>query len=64
MANSKKVKKVYVCPTCKGNGYLRFNLLLEKREFIEQCHDCDSQGELYDYGDDDFNFETQGMSVH
>ena len=63
MASSKKIKKVYVCPTCKGNGYLRFNLLFEEKELIQQCHDCDSQGELYDY-DDDFDVEEEGMSVH
>ena len=27
MANSKKIKRVYVCPTCKGNGYLKFNTI-------------------------------------
>jgi len=52
MANSKKVKKikkVYVCPTCKG----------------EQCFDCDSQGELYDY-EDNGSFDDVGsaQSVH
>jgi hypothetical protein len=32
---------------------------------IHQCWDCDSQGELYDYGDEDFSdIEEEGMSVH
>ena len=65
MDNSKKIKKIYICPTCKGNGYLTFKVLFGKKKFIEQCWDCNSQGELYDYGDEDFSdLETQGMSVH
>ena len=63
MANSKKVKKVYICPTCKGNGYLKFTGLFKNEEMIEQCHDCDSQGEIYDY-DDDFEIEGVGISIH
>ena len=50
MAKSKKVKKVYVCPTCKGNGYVKVACIIEKEDMIHQCWDCDSQGELYDYG--------------
>ena len=68
MANSKKVKKVYICPTCKGNGYLKFTSLFKNEEMIEQCHDCDSQGELYDYEDDedigDFGVDAPSFSVH
>ena len=55
MANSKKakkIKKVYVCPTCKGNGYLRMSSDLTADEMIQQCWDCDSKGELYDYEED------------
>jgi DnaJ-class molecular chaperone len=63
MANSKKIKRVYVCPTCRGNGYLKFNTILSNEEMIEQCHDCDSQGEIYDY-DDDFEIEGVGISIH
>ena len=62
MDNSKKIKKIYICPTCKGNGYLTFKVLFGKKKFIEQCWDCNSQGELYDY--DDFNFEGQEISIH
>jgi len=32
---------------------------------IHQCWDCDSQGEIYDYGNEDFSeFEEEGMSIH
>ena len=65
MANSKKIKRVYVCPTCKGNGYLKFSTLLSNDNFIEQCHDCDSQGEIYDYEDNgDFGIDHPAHSVH
>ena len=66
MANSKKIKRAYICPTCKGNGYLKFKLLFDEKNFIEQCHDCDSQGELYDYDDEGeitFHFDYN-LSIH
>ncbi len=53
MASSKKAKKTYICPTCKGNGYVKVACIYEKENMIHQCWDCDSQGELYDYGDDE-----------
>ena len=37
MANSKKVKRIHICPTCKGNGQ------------VHQCWDCDSEGEFVEY---------------
>jgi len=49
MASSKKVKKVYICPTCKGNGYVKVACIYEKEDMVHQCWDCESQGELYDY---------------
>jgi len=71
MASSKKVKKVYICPTCKGNGYVKVACIMEKEDMVHQCWevhqcwDCDSQGELYDYGDEDFSdLEGEGMSIH
>jgi len=63
MANSKKIKRVYICPTCRGNGYLKFSTLLSDDDFIEQCHDCESQGEIYDY-DDDFDSDIETISIH
>ena len=47
MAKSKKVKKVYVCPTCKGNGYVKIACILDDENRVHQCWDCDSQGEFY-----------------
>jgi DnaJ-class molecular chaperone len=51
MANS-KVKRKYICPTCKGNGFLKITY---PEEMIQQCWDCDSQGELYEYVDEEFD---------
>jgi len=44
-----KLKKynvhIAICPTCKGNGYLKVGT--EEGEVIHQCWDCDSEGEFY-----------------
>ena len=34
MANSKKVKKVYICPTCRGNGYVKVACIYEKEDMV------------------------------
>ena len=48
-----KVKQIrkHICPTCKGNGYLKVGT--EWGETIHQCWDCDSEGEFYETSDDD-----------
>ena len=51
-----------MCPTCRGNGYLKFSTLLSNNDFIEQCHDCGSQGEICDYDDEEFDGEV--ISIH
>ena len=49
MAKSKmskvKYKKV-ICPTCKGNGYVRIPYRLAREEITAQCGVCDSEGEI------------------
>ena len=46
-----KLKKyslhIAICPTCKGNGYVK--VATEESEAIHQCWDCDSEGEFYVY---------------
>ena len=44
MEKSKKNK--IICPTCKGNGYIRVPYRLAKEEVTSQCGVCDSQGEV------------------
>ena len=45
-----KLKKtrvtLHICPTCKGNGYLK--VATEFGETVHQCWDCDSEGEFYE----------------
>ena len=46
-----KLKKqnvnVHICPTCKGNGFLKVGT--EFGDTVHQCWDCDSEGEFYVY---------------
>ena len=44
MEKSKKNK--IICPTCKGNGYIRVPYRLVKEEVTAQCSVCNSQGEV------------------
>ena len=44
----KEIKK-FICPTCKGNGYLK--VATEVGETVHQCWDCDSEGEFYETTD-------------
>jgi len=54
MAKLKKSRvKIYICPTCKGNGYLKVGT--EFGETVHQCWDCDSEGEFYETSDSYFN---------
>ena len=64
MAKLKKAKvTIHICPTCKGNGYLK--VATEGKDTVHQCWDCESQGELYDYEDDgDFDDIGPAQSVH
>ena len=45
-----RVKK-YVCPTCKGNGFVKVASLEYPDYTVHQCWDCDSEGELYEADD-------------
>mgnify|MGYP003325285712 FL=1 len=45
MEKSKKNK--IICPTCKGNGFVRIPYRLTKEEITAQCGVCDSEGEIY-----------------
>ena len=44
MEKAKKDK--IICPTCKGNGYVRIPYRLAKEEITAQCGVCDSEGEI------------------
>ena len=39
-----------ICPTCKGNGFLKIKDQENPAETnVHQCWDCDSEGEFYVY---------------
>ena len=42
----KQKKNKIICPTCKGNGYVRIPYKLAKEEVTAQCGVCDSEGEI------------------
>ena len=65
MDNSKKIKKIYICPTCRGNGFIKVSNIFDNKHEIHQCFDCESQGEVYDYEDsNDFDIDDAIQSVH
>ena len=61
MAKLKKARvKIHVCPTCKGNGYVKV-VHIDEKDHIHQCWECDSEGEFYVYepkmaSDDDADY--------
>ena len=59
MEKLKKAKvTIHVCPTCKGNGYLK--VATENKDQVHQCWDCDSEGEFYETVND--NLIDDGIS--
>ena len=51
MVKLKKYRlKKLICPTCKGNGFVKVTSF-EYDEMIHQCWDCDSEGEFYETSD-------------
>ena len=50
MAKLKKAKvTIHICPTCKGNGYLK--VATEGKDTVHQCWDCGFEGEYYETTD-------------
>ena len=48
MEKLKKARvRVHICPTCKGNGYVKVASLDKDESTVHQCWDCDSEGEIY-----------------
>ena len=60
MADSKKKDKI-ICPTCKGNGYIRIPYRLAKEEVTAQCGVCDSEGEIYPDEADNIYIDSDGI---
>ena len=63
MAKLKKARvTIHICPTCKGNGYLK--VATEGKDTVHQCWDCDSEGEFYETVDDNLIDDSDTNSVH
>ena len=59
MEKSKKNK--IICPTCKGNGFVRIPYRLAKEEITAQCGVCDSEGEIDANEIDDIIIDSDGI---
>ncbi len=59
MEKSKKNK--IICPTCKGNGFVRIPYRLAKEEVTAQCGVCNSQGEVDVESVDDIVIDSDGI---
>ena len=69
MAILKKVKMI--CDTCQGNGYIRVatgdtSIDFRDNSQVQQCWDCDSEGEFYETIEtDDISNDANGSdSIH
>ena len=63
MAKLKKAKvTVTICPTCKGNGFLK--VATEMGDTVHQCWDCDSEGEFYETVDDSLIDDGVSNKLH
>jgi|TARA_E500000318_G_C3420488_1_gene157096 DnaJ-class molecular chaperone len=59
MEKSKKNK--IICPTCKGNGFVRIPYRLAKEEVTAQCGVCNSEGEIDANEIDDIIIDSDGI---
>ena len=59
MEKSKKNK--IICPTCKGNGFVRIPYRLAKEEITAQCGVCNSEGEVDVESVDDIVIDSDGI---
>ena len=63
MAKLKKAKvTIHICPTCKGNGYVK--VATEGEDQVHQCCDCDSEGEFYETTDMGWIDDGTSDSLH
>ena len=58
MAN---LKNKVICPTCKGNGFIKVPFKLVKEEIIAQCTVCNSQGEINEDEVDNIIIDSDGI---
>ena len=59
----KPKKNKIICPTCKGNGYVRIPYRLAKEEVTAQCGVCDSEGEIDANEVDNIIIDSDGINT-
>ena len=62
-----KVRRIHkaICPTCKGNGYIRIKDNEDPTEVnVHQCWECDSEGEFYVYEPADITDDNTNNDDH
>ena len=57
----KPKKNKIICPTCKGNGYIRIPFKLAREEITAQCGVCDSEGEIDASHADNIIIDSDGI---
>ena len=65
MAKLKKAKvTITICPTCKGNGFVKVFSIDKDESTVHQCWDCDSEGEFYETTDMGWIDDGTSNSLH
>ena len=65
MAKLKKARvKIRICPTCKGNGFVKVFNLERDESTVHQCWDCDSEGEFYEEVTDNLIDDGHSYKLH
>ena len=65
MAKLKKAKvTITICPTCKGNGFVKVFSIDKDESTVHQCWDCDSEGEQYETTDMGWIDDGTSDSLH
>jgi len=61
MAKLDQKKAKIICPSCRGNGFIRVPYEIAKEEVHAQCETCDSEGEINADKADDVIIDTDGV---
>ena len=65
MAKLKKASvALHICPTCKGNGFVKIVNAEDRESYVHQCWDCDSEGEFYETTDVNYIDDGNSTKLH
>ena len=56
--------KIHICPTCRGNGFVKVVNAEDRESYVHQCWDCDSEGEFYETVDDSLIDDGVSNKLH